>query len=100
MAKKPNIADYIYCDEHDIFYNKQLKEDAERQWQEQKQKEEVHFGPMIDDCPMCAQATVMKMMSFGAPRGRSQREGMMSVRRLTSGSKKPKKIIELRKTKV
>jgi hypothetical protein len=96
VAKKPNIKDYIYCEDHDIFFNKKLKEEADKKREECKG--ESYLRPFIIECPMCTQDAIMGVMSFGRTRT-SQRERLMSGRRFTGRKSRGKDLIQIKRTK-
>jgi hypothetical protein len=57
QAEKPDPANYVYCKTHDIFFNGQLKEKADAEWEKAKKEGDmVSFAVLLMSpaCPMCA----------------------------------------------
>ncbi|MFH1822299.1 MAG: hypothetical protein ABH830_01210 [Patescibacteria group bacterium] len=51
----PEVEGYIYCSEHDIFYNEKLKEEAEEERERLAKGEFTKFAALnVEACPLCA----------------------------------------------
>lgn len=95
MAEKPDPKDYAYCKEHDIFFNQQFVQKAEKENEDLKK---AGLFARAEACPICKQNIVLMVLSMGASREPSQRERMMEEPRIKRGRGEQKQYIWLNKT--
>lgn len=62
--EKPDMANYVHCAKHDIFFNKRLKEEAD---EENKKLKRGGLLERVDACPMCKQEFALTLLKIHAP---------------------------------
>jgi hypothetical protein len=89
------IEEYLYCDEHDIYFNQKLQDEAD---EKNKKLEEEGSLIRIDACPMCKQKIILMVASLRAPSERSQREELMDEPHFRHAGGKQKQYIWMERT--
>lgn len=59
---------YVYCKDHDIFYNEQLRKDAEKRITDfpGNEEEKMLFSFSVHSCPLCIAGMTARIISMGA----------------------------------
>jgi hypothetical protein len=63
---------FIYCADHNIFYRKELEDEAEEKRKRLREKGHYGLALLVRACPSCKADVVMPLLSLGQSR-RSER---------------------------
>jgi len=64
MPEKPNLENYVHYPEHDIFFNRRLREKAD---EKNKKLKESGLPERVRACPMCKQELTLALRKIHSP---------------------------------
>lgn len=59
---------YVYCAKHNIFYRKELEDEAQRKCGELKEKGYFGLALLVRACPLCKTDVVLPLLNLGGNR--------------------------------
>jgi len=65
MTEKLDTTNYVYCEKHDIFFNKNLQEAAAKENQDLKKEGLLE---RVNACPMCKQEFTLALIKIHSPK--------------------------------
>ena len=63
--ERPDPKNHIYCKTHDIFFNKRLREEADK---ENERLKKAGLFERVDACPICKQEFALALIQIHSPK--------------------------------